>query len=40
MVINPTRELTNDAYSDADFAGMYGHESLLILRVLRVVPDL
>jgi hypothetical protein len=26
MVINPTRELTIDAYSDADFAGMYGHE--------------
>ena len=26
MVINPTRELTIDAYPDADFAGMYGHE--------------
>jgi len=26
MVINPTRELTIDAYRDADFAGMYGHE--------------
>jgi hypothetical protein len=24
--INPTRELTIDAYPDADFAGMYGHE--------------
>ena len=40
MVINPTRELTIDAYPDADFAGMYGHEKLLIMRVLRVVPDL
>ena len=26
MVINPTRELTIDAYPDGDFAGMYGHE--------------
>ncbi len=26
MVINPTRELTIDAYPDADFAGMYRHE--------------
>ncbi len=26
MVINQTRELTIDAYPDADFAGMYGHE--------------
>ena len=26
MVINPTRELSLDAYPDADFAGMYGHE--------------
>jgi hypothetical protein len=26
MVINPTRELTIDAYPDADFTGMYGHE--------------
>ena len=26
MVINPTRELCIDAYPDADFAGMYGHE--------------
>jgi hypothetical protein len=26
MVINPTKELTLDAYPDADFAGMYGHE--------------
>ncbi len=26
MVINPTRELTIDAYPDAVFAGMYGHE--------------
>ena len=26
MVIQPTRELTVDAYPDADFAGMYGHE--------------
>ncbi len=26
MVINPTRELTIDAYPDADFSGMYGHE--------------
>ena len=26
MIINPTRELTIDAYPDADFAGMYGHE--------------
>ncbi len=26
MVINPTRELTIDAYPDADFARMYGHE--------------
>ncbi len=26
MVINPTRELTINAYPDADFAGMYGHE--------------
>ena len=27
MVINPMRELTIDAYPDADFAGMYGHEN-------------
>jgi hypothetical protein len=27
MVINPTRELSIDAYPDADFAGMYGYES-------------
>jgi len=27
MVINPTRELSIDAYPDADFAGMYGHEN-------------
>jgi hypothetical protein len=26
MVINSTRELTIDAYPDADFSGMYGHE--------------
>jgi hypothetical protein len=26
MVINPTRELTIDAYPDADLARMYGHE--------------
>jgi hypothetical protein len=26
MVINPTRELTIDAYPDAYLAGMYGHE--------------
>jgi hypothetical protein len=26
MVIQPTRELNVDAYPDADFAGMYGHE--------------
>ena len=26
MVIKPTRELTINAYPDADFAGMYGHE--------------
>ena len=26
MIINLTRELTIDAYPDADFAGMYGHE--------------
>ncbi len=26
MVNNPMRELTIDAYPDADFAGMYGHE--------------
>jgi len=26
MVIQPTRELDVDAYPDADFAGMYGHE--------------
>ena len=26
MIINPTRELTIDAYPGADFAGMYGHE--------------
>jgi len=26
MTLNPTRELTIDAYPDADFAGMYGHE--------------
>jgi hypothetical protein len=26
MVINPTRELTIDAYPDADFAEMYGHK--------------
>ena len=26
MVINPTMELCIDAYPDADFAGMYGHE--------------
>jgi hypothetical protein len=26
MVINPTRELSIDAYPDADFAGMYGYE--------------
>ncbi len=26
MVINPMRELTIDAYPDADFAGMYGYE--------------
>jgi len=26
MVINPTMELSIDAYPDADFAGMYGHE--------------
>jgi hypothetical protein len=26
MVIQPTRELIVDAYPDADFAGMYGHE--------------
>ena len=26
MVTNPTKELTLDAYPDADFAGMYGHE--------------
>ncbi len=26
MVINPTRELTIDAYPDADFAGMYGYK--------------
>ena len=28
MVINPTSELSIDAYPDADFAGMYGYESL------------
>ena len=28
MVINPTRELTIDAYPDADFAGMYVNEML------------
>jgi hypothetical protein len=27
MVINPTKELSIDAYPDADFAGMYGYES-------------
>ena len=27
MIINPTRELSIDAYPDADFAGMYGHEN-------------
>jgi hypothetical protein len=27
MVVNPTRELSIDAYPDADFAGMYGHEN-------------
>ena len=27
MVIQPTRELDIDAYPDADFAGMYGHEN-------------
>jgi hypothetical protein len=27
MVINPTKELSIDAYPDADFAGMYGHEN-------------
>jgi hypothetical protein len=27
MVIHPTRELSIDAYPDADFAGMYGHEN-------------
>jgi hypothetical protein len=26
MVINPMRELTIDAYPDADFAGMYGYQ--------------
>jgi hypothetical protein len=26
MVINPTRELTIDAYPDADFSGMYGYK--------------
>jgi hypothetical protein len=26
MVIDPTRELMIDAYPDAAFAGMYGHE--------------
>ena len=26
MIIDPTKELTLDAYPDADFAGMYGHE--------------
>ena len=26
MVIKPTRELTIDAYPDADFSGIYGHE--------------
>ena len=26
MVINSMRELTIDAYPDADFSGMYGHE--------------
>jgi hypothetical protein len=26
MVIKPTRELNVDAFPDADFAGMYGHE--------------
>jgi hypothetical protein len=25
-IINPTRELSIDAYPDADFTGMYGHE--------------
>ena len=27
MVINPTRELSIDAYPDAGFSGMYGHEN-------------
>jgi hypothetical protein len=27
MVINPTSELSIDAYPDSDFAGMYGYES-------------
>ena len=27
MVINPMKELSIDAYPDADFAGMYGYES-------------
>jgi hypothetical protein len=27
MVIHPTRELSIDAYPDADFAGMYGNEN-------------
>ena len=27
MVINPTSELSIDAYPDADFAGMYGYEN-------------
>ena len=27
MVINPTSEFSIDAYPDADFAGMYGHEN-------------
>ncbi len=40
MVINPTRELRIDAYPDADFAGCMDMRSLLILHVLRVVPDL
>ena len=26
MILNPARELCVDAYPDADFAGLYGHE--------------
>ena len=26
MILNPTKELNVDAYPDADFAGLYGHE--------------